>query len=93
MPLCDEYVCIVDDPAEGLEGYEYLTTASTEEEAGINAQVEFPSGIIRAVHQKSYIDWADALGERARKMQAAETPSNDPLGEIIEHLSEVKKLH
>ena len=91
MPLCDEYVCIVDDPAEGI-GLEYLTTASTEEQAEINAQVEFPSGIVRAVHKKSYLDWADELTERARKSRAAEKVASEPFGEMVQRLSEIKQL-
>ena len=87
-----EYICVIDDTVEGLEGFEFLTISSTEEGARLNAQDAFPHGRVRAVHEKHYLDWADALGERARKMRALEKPLQGSFGEMIHHLSEIKTL-
>ena len=77
---------------EGLEGFEFVTISSTEEGARLNAQDAFPHGRVRAVHEKRYLDWADALGEHARKMRALEKPLKGPLGKVIQQLSAIKKL-
>ena len=37
---------------EGLEGFEFQTIASTEEEARLNAQDAFPHGRVRAVYER-----------------------------------------
>jgi hypothetical protein len=67
-----EFVCIVDDIETGLAGYEYLTTASCEEEALFNAQDDYPYGVVRAVHEKRCLDWLDSLASRAAKKRAQE---------------------
>jgi len=90
--LPHEYVCVNDDAIEGLEGFEFVTIASTEEGARLNAQDAFPHARVCAIHEKGYLDWADALGERAKKMRALEKPLKGPLEEMIHQLSAIKKL-
>jgi hypothetical protein len=87
-----EYICIIDDETQGLQGYEHLETAYSEEEAMFNAQEYFPNGRVTAVHDAEYLEWCDSLRARAERKRAQEKPVKGPLGELIDLVAKQKTL-
>jgi hypothetical protein len=67
-----EYIAFVDDPTQELENHEHAVRGDSEEEACLNAQAEYPHGMIRAVVFRRDLAAADAARRRVEKRRTEE---------------------
>jgi hypothetical protein len=68
----DEFIAFVDDATQELENHEHPVRGDSEEEARLNAQADFPSGVIRAVVRCTELAVADEMRRHTEKRRAEE---------------------
>jgi hypothetical protein len=84
---CETYIAFVDDPTQELEGYQYSTSARSEQEALLNAQEAFPYGMVKSVHRTDDLALLDEMQQKALRKRSTEQPLDDFTRKIFRNLA------